>query len=186
MSSKGTEEHPQWPSGKGFVGNGRCRSWLADLMQFFMFQSVLFCSKPLRKLKYSSSKTYNPPQISGEQNFSHFIQKCSNRDCRNIQKCCKCSYRHSSSWAEAPSKANLPKTQTLSTTILNVHFQRQFQQARRCISYLDMQCSSKNKCLLWWSLGSFSIKSLFYLKNALFKKKNSALFSIHILLCMHE
>lgn len=36
MSSKGTEGHPQWPSGKGFVGNGRCRSWLADLMQVFL------------------------------------------------------------------------------------------------------------------------------------------------------
>lgn len=102
---------PSDPVAKVLWGMAGVGAWLTDIRCFFSFhQSIFFCSKPLRKLKYSELKNYNPPQVFWEQNFSHFIQKCSNRVCRNIQKCCECSYRHSSSLGWGSHQNNPSKT----------------------------------------------------------------------------
>lgn len=82
-----------------FLGSGRCRCLTHRHKVIFFFLPV--CSLLFQTVEKTEIQWVKDPQStqpkSQEQNSSHFIHKCSNRDCRNVQKCRECSYRHSSS-----------------------------------------------------------------------------------------
>lgn len=103
---RGIKNIPSDPVAKVLWGMAGVGAWLTDLMHFFFFPSVsslLFQTIEKTELWWVKDPKATPKHLR----IIFFLPLPRNapiRDCRSIQKCCECSYRHSSSRLRLPPK----------------------------------------------------------------------------------